>query len=205
MRVSCQADLELNVNQNGEYEMSWNLGVVLRNAGLGCLALVTLFLLLPFEAFSQTAPLEVFGGFSDFGVGDCCQHVSFWGLQGGVSKGVYRNLGAVADFGGQYKKIGSTAFQEYQYMAGPQFSIRRESVTGFAHALVGGTHFHCGASQACPSQTGLAAGAGGGLDFNLSSSMSIRMPQVDWVATQFDRQWRKNNIRLGFGVVYKLR
>jgi hypothetical protein len=51
-------------------------------------------------------------------------------------------------------------------------------------------------------------GFGGGVDINTSEKLAIRIVQFDWLLVKEDggtggSSWQKNNLRFGFGVVYK--
>src|ERR1051326_1069193 len=84
---------------------------------IGKLAFIILF----FSAglYAQKIPsTEIYGGFSDFRLKDCCQHVSLWGWQAGASTHIYRNLAAAADFAPPYKTIGNYTYKQYEFLFG---------------------------------------------------------------------------------------
>ena len=169
---------------------------------IGKLAFIILF----FSAglYAQKIPsTEIYGGFSDFRLKDCCQHVSLWGWQAGASTHIYRNLAAAADFATQYKTIGNYTYKQYQFLVGSQINVRREGFTGFTHVLFGAMHYDCGGSPACLSHTGPMLGIGGGLDIHVSSRLALRFPQIDWLPTA-EGKWHDDNIRIALGLVYKM-
>jgi hypothetical protein len=45
---------------------------------------------------------------------------------------------------------------------------------------------------------------GGGVDVNAGKNMAIRIVQVDWALFKADSTWEKDNVRFGFGVVFKM-
>ena len=166
--------------------------------------LAFVILLFPAGVYAQKIPpTEIYGGFSDFRLKDCCQHVSLWGWQAGASSYIHKNLAATADFGTQYKTVRGSTYKQYEFLFGPQVNIRRERFTGFGHVLFGAMHYNCGGSPACLSHTGPMLGIGGGLDVPASSRFALRLPQIDWLPTA-EGKWHNNNIRVAIGVVYKM-
>ena len=152
----------------------------------------------------KTPSTEIYGGFSDFRLKDCCQHVSLWGWQAGASARIYGSVAAAADFATQYKTIGNYTYTQYQFLFGPQINIvRREGFTGFTHVLFGAMHYECGGSPACLPHTGAMVGIGGGVDIAVTSRIALRLPQIDWLPTA-EGKWHDDNIRIALGVVYKM-
>jgi outer membrane immunogenic protein len=94
------------------------------------------------------------------------------------------------------------------YMAGPRVSFREtHRIAPFAQALFGGAH-SSGLLTPSPT-TGLsgtanafAFSAGGGVDFKLSRTFSIRAIQADYFYTRFDNggNQHQNNLRLSAGL-----
>jgi hypothetical protein len=155
--------------------------------------------------------VEVFGGFSclpantltDFPRDDS------YGFQGSVAVNLNRWFGIVGDVGGQYRTVtdlgpnwpGVTATTSvYEYLVGPRFFLKRNRITLFAHALVGGATGNAGLAGFSDSE--LAVGGGGGLDINLNRRIAIRAIQFDYIGSFVDIL--EDNVRLGFGVVVKL-
>ena len=102
------------------------------------------------------------------------------------------------------------------YTLGPRFSFRRFGrVVPFVHVLAGpghisGTVNHTAIFTPIPtlvpqntseSNTALAVMPGAGIDINVSSRVSIRALEVDYVMTRFYNQ-RQDNGRASFGVVF---
>jgi hypothetical protein len=167
--------------------------------------LAFIILLFPAGLYAQRIPpTDIYAGFSDFRLKDCCQHVSLWGWQAGASTYINGKLAATADFATQYKTIGSYTYKQYQFLFGPQINIvRSEGFTGFGHVLFGAMHYDCGGSPACLSHTGAMVGLGGGIDIHASSRLALRLPQIDWLPTA-EGAWHDDNIRISLGVVFKM-
>jgi len=203
-RVPAGGRLAANNNEEERSHMSWIFRNTSRKVAQGILA--SLILLGPVNLFAQRQflPNEVFVGFSDLSLSSCCQRVSFWGWQAGAGGEIYKNIGLKADFGGQYKKLGDFGLKEHQFLLGPELRSHRETVNGFGHVLFGGVHVSCGDAPGCISQTGFSMGVGGGVDVNVAPRIALRFPQFDWIPSKFDGQWSKSNVRLGFGIVYKI-
>jgi hypothetical protein len=155
--------------------------------------------------------VEVFGGFSylpanvttDFPRDDS------YGFQGSITVNLNKWFGVVGDFGGQFGTAtdlgpnwpGVTAETSvYEFLVGPRFSLRKDKLTVFAHALVGGAKGNAGLPGFSDSE--LAVGGGGGLDFALNRRIAIRAIQFDWIGSFVDIL--EDNFRLGFGVVVKI-
>src|SRR5689334_3961436 len=90
------------------------------------------------SAFAQNAAkAEVFGGFSalTFKPSGATERTTPLGWQAGAEIKVWKFLGAVGDFGGQYKKPeGSTArFYFYEYLGGVRGHWRMSSLDAFGH------------------------------------------------------------------------
>ena len=159
---------------------------------------VILFLVFVFVSVSAWAQdefpkAEVFGGFSVLSLdgGDRYNPVGF---QASVAGNFHKNIGIVGDFGGQYKDGGHA----YEYMGGPRFTARREKVNIFAHALFGGITIGNGNSESA-----FAMGFGGGVDVKVHERFAIRAIQFDWIPVTDEGRWYTDQIRFGFGIVFK--
>jgi hypothetical protein len=179
----------------------------MRRLILGTIGL--LLISIPGWAQESYPKAEVFGGFSISSIGTSSTDPltgattsirdSFYGWQASVNGNLQRHIGIVGDFGGQYKSIAGVPISNYQYMFGPQISMRQEKVTPFVHALVGINRTSAlGASSA-----NLGLGIGGGLDLNISDRLALRVPQFDWTPIHAGGVWTNNVIRIGIGLVIK--
>ena len=158
-------------------------------------------------AAQENPRLEVFGGYSYV-------HVSISGaspsvtanLNGGSASGSFNLnnwLGVVADFGGYHSSSGVVNGNVYSYMFGPKISMRRGRITPFAHALFGGAHATSGGGAA--SQNAFATALGGGLDWNATEHLGVRVVQAEYFLTKFNDTLnnRQNNVRVSGGVVFR--
>jgi hypothetical protein len=164
----------------------------------------------PILAQDSHPRVEIFGGFSYLPAGRAdFPRKDSYGFQTSLCGNVNRWLGAVADFGGQYRKVsdlgpgypGVTANTSvYEYMAGPRFALRRERFTFFSHALVGRAAGRSGLAGFSDSQFAFAGG--GGLDIDLGGRLALRVLQLDYIGSFTDIL--EDNARLAFGVVIRL-
>jgi hypothetical protein len=134
------------------------------------------------------------------------------GVQLNFGYNVARNLRLVADFGAQSHQTdifwtnGKQArANDYQLLFGPELAIRNSpKVTPFVHGLVGVAFRHyavpngdwicSGYPSYCyqdhfdlAQETGFASGVGGGLDWHIRPSISVRMVQFDWIRSRLSR------------------
>lgn len=137
-------------------------------------------------------------------------------LQGGeasLSYKVRRWITAVADFG--LAATGSCNSNivgiqihgtQTSYLFGPRVTpLHWKRVTPFAHVLAGFSHAQTGLYDTTHSQRSFAWTAGGGLDFRLTGSVSLRPIQAEYFQTRFQEMtngWQyQNNVRVSGGFV----
>lgn len=171
----------------------------MRRLILGTIGL--LLISIPGWAQESYPKAEVFGGFSisSIAAGTPSTRTSFYGWQASVNGNLHRRLGIVGDLGGQYKSLAGIGISNYQYLFGPQISMRQEKVTPFVHTLFGVNR----TSALGASSTNLGLGIGGGLDINVSDRLALRVPQFDWTPIRAGGVWTNNVIRIGIGLVFK--
>jgi len=165
-------------------------------------ALVGLVLLMGLPAFAQNEypKAEIFGGFSLLNAEVVwAGRATGYGWQASVAGNFHKNVGIVADFGGQYKKIAGVTGSAYEFGFGPRFSVRGDKATGFVHTLFGAALARGGGY----SETAFGMGFGGGVDVNVTDRVAIRIVQVDWFLSKWDLGWDKKTVRFGFGIVFK--
>ena len=173
-------------------------------------AAMLMFSALPLRA--QDAPkAEVFGGFSLLSVGAPSgfegNRETARGWQASAAYNFHRNVGLVADFGGQYKTLdeegSKVSLRGHEFLFGPRFTARTEHANPFFHVLLGGANGRASANSESLSKTVFAAAIGGGLDVNLSDHVALRLVQFDWIPIRPEGEWFRNVVRVGFGIVFK--
>ena len=135
----------------------------------------------------------------------------FYGFQTDISVNLHDNLGIVGDIGYQTNDLDGQNFMVYEYLVGPQFSMRGDRATVFAHALFGGNRFLSGRSETAIdiggiphfSESAFAMGFGGGVDVNAGDHFAFRAVQIDWIPNKLGGEWSTSEFRLGFGIVFK--
>lgn len=160
---------------------------------------------------SSAEAASLFGGYSKLRLDGANVHgwgLAFtWPLAGSVLMTVEAT--------GQYGLVNGEDLTEHAVMAGPSLAFRRgRRLVPFVHAKVGSVRSRrqvevfgvvigpdgvC--DRSCPSQTGFAAEAGGGLDLRLDDRWAVRLAEVDYRLTgladdEFDR------LRLSTGLVF---
>ena len=169
-----------------------------------------IMLLSAVAAPAQSTPkVEVFGGYSYL-------HTSLSGtgftanLNGGsasVSVNPTSWLGLVGDFGGYHAGVNSFDSgidgELYTYMFGPKTTFRLGRITPFIQTLFGGVHSSAGSAYG--SQNAFAMATGGGLDWNASEHLGVRLVQAEYLLTMLNDNAnnRQNNARISAGVVFR--
>src|SRR5579862_569178 len=153
--------------------------------------------------------VEVFGGYSYL-------QASISGssfrphLNGGSASVTYNPvswIGLVADFGGYHGAEegfgGGINGQIYTYMFGPKTSFRIGRFTPFVQSLFGGAHTSSG--SAFGSESSFAMASGGGIDFNATKHIGVRLVQAEYLLTTLNDTVnnRQNNLRLSACVVFR--
>jgi opacity protein-like surface antigen len=164
--------------------------------------------------------VEVFGGYSylrleDSGIDGLDRDLNGYNVAGAVT--IFKKSIAIkADISGHFGDlaIGPLATDQNQtlFLFGPQFSLRKSSrIQPFAHALFGVARLKIdnNAISGDITDTGFAFALGGGVDVKaLSSRLSLRLLQADYVRTKFDLlgvgdSTNSNNIRVSTGLVFR--
>jgi hypothetical protein len=118
---------------------------------------------------------------------------------------------------------GSVSGNLFTYLFGPQVKFRSQhmevlldALAGAAHSNVYGSAFKtlcqptatgCPGIQSSPSNNGWAMMIGGGIDFPINHTVSIRAAELDYVLTRFgnfftESNANQNNFRYSAGVVF---
>jgi len=187
---------------------------------------IILVLLFPTFLHAQDR-FEAFGGYSYFrasvnetGVQLCpvtqcptrtfTEHPSLNGWEGSLVYKPTKDFGIVADFGGTYGSLparsGSGSMHTNTYLFGPQVSFPAR-VSPFVHVLAGVAHestgggFSGGFAFPANSRNAFAIALGAGIDLKVVSSVSVRLLQVDYLASHFVFSFQ-NQQRISAGVVF---
>jgi opacity protein-like surface antigen len=115
---------------------------------------------------------------------------------------------------------GSVSGNLFTYLFGPQIKFRSPKVQPYVHLLVGGAHSNvygnaftticqptagaCGFSKS-PSGNAFAMTVGGGLDIPITSLVSIRPAEIDYLLTDFNNRFNQsnqNNFRYSGGITF---
>ena len=192
----------------------------------------------PFSAcmLAQDHAMDVFLGYS-FVHASANQGIPSFNADGGIGTfafNINNNLAVEAEFGGYHNgNIGGTQLDTTSatYLFGPRFSYgHNKRLNPYIHVLFGGryaTTSIAATSVLIPvpntgpvsserytaSQTNLAMAAGGGLDFRLSHSVTLRVFQVDYFLTRFEapsvlnpagqmQNRAQNDLRFAIGVAF---
>jgi len=178
-------------------------------------------------------------GYSDVGAEDIADIFDYFGLSGnfemkrflnkgfigsvtynvtdalGIEADVRWHSGDILEGNFEFEGVNVQAkakYSDFAFLAGPRFALRKsESVTPFAHALIGIDRGEMSAeasamgfseSEDVGSDTGFALALGGGLDLNVNRNFAVRLIQADYYLTN---NWdeRMNNFVLAFGVVIR--
>jgi len=190
------------------------------------LLFVAQFVFVGYASAQDHPTFEAFGGYSYVRVNpdNGFPTESYNGGSGSIAFNPISWLGVVADFGG-YHWSGSfdgisSDFTDLSYLFGPKVAWRHGPITPFAQALFGGTRLsgpNCEDDDArvrrqggpeCESvdSTGFAMAIGGGLDWNATKHLGIRLVQAEYVLTDFaafTNGHHLNNFRYSAGVVFR--
>jgi opacity protein-like surface antigen len=184
--------------------------------------LAVMLLIAAIPAYAQdTYPVaEVFGGYSYLSIdtgADVNEDIEDFfsnregvhGIGFSVAGNFSRNFGIVGDFSYNWKKIDlavdNIKVSNTFFLFGPRVYARGKSVTGFAHALVGGVRTKATSDRFGDfgSNTNFAMGFGGGVDVGVTDSIGIRVFQLDYLPVRADGTWF-HNLRAQAGITFKV-
>ena len=166
------------------------------------------------SAQSDTPKAEVFGGYSYLRVnpGSGAPGINANGGSGSFSYNPNAWLGIVGDFGGYHASPFGVSANVISYLFGPKVAFRRGYVTPFVQALFGGARISgtgCADARVRPqascgsaSENAFATALGGGVDWNATPHVGIRLIQAEYVMTRFFSS-TQNNLRVSTGVVFR--
>lgn len=174
-------------------------------------------------ASAQDYPkFDAFGGYSYLHVSEFNTGYNFNGGSGSLAYNFTPMLGVVADFGGYhwsgpFQNEGNLTINVVSYLFGPRVSLRHGKFTPFAQALFGGAHGSFNGSESCTdarvrgqggcpsvstSDNSFSFAVGGGLDWNATTHIGIRLIQAEYLMTQF-LDSTQNNARISTGVTIR--
>jgi hypothetical protein len=124
----------------------------------------------------------------------------WFAVEGDVS-GYYKSFGVNVAVN-EFETASATAkVTDYSYAAGPRINLRPV----FVHVLFGGDHLTGSLSGVSASQDGLAALAGGGVQFKIAGPWGVRA-LADYAYTRHNifggPSFTQNNVRASVGIVY---
>jgi hypothetical protein len=183
--------------------------------------IAALTLALPLISLAQEAPrVEVFGGYSymrleDLGIDGLDRDLNGYNVAGAFTI-FKKSLAIKADVSGHFGDIRVPGISVDQnqtlFLFGPQYSLRKSSrIQPFAHALFGFARvkLESDAISGDLTDNGFAFALGGGVDIKaLSSRLSLRLVQADYVRTKLDflgvgDSNSSNNVRISTGMVIR--
>lgn len=171
--------------------------------------------------------VTAFGGYSYVRVnpGFGAPGENFNGGSGSVAYNFLPWVGAVADVGGYHWSQSGIDATAVSYMFGPKVSMHAGRITPFVQALFGGTHISgsefcedcCDArtrvgatkvhSEGCVgsfsgSDNTFSMTLGGGVDWNATQHLGVRLIQAEYYMTRFGSE-TQNNARISAGVTFR--
>jgi hypothetical protein len=150
----------------------------------------------------DTPTAEVFGGYSWYRAGGSANNVTVPSFNKGWAGQYTYNLnhwaGLAVDVSGHYNGVAHAQ----GLAAGPQFKLRKGPFVPFGEVLLGFQNF---APKNLPSQNATTFMVGGGLDLRITSGLSIRPLEVDFVNSYYSPGKMSNSFngaRVQGGVVF---
>ncbi len=172
------------------------------------------------SAQDEAPKFEAFGGYSYLRVNPGVLGVpgqNFNGGSGSLDYNLTPMFGVVGDFGGYHWSQSGADATAVSYLFGPKVALRHGPITPFAQVLFGGAHgsgafggscisakihrevSYCSASG---SENAFAMALGGGVDWNATDHIGIRLIQAEYLMTRFFSE-TQNNARISTGVVFR--
>src|SRR5271154_3232773 len=168
-------------------------------------------------ASAQDSPkIEAFGGYSYLRANDFNTGENFNGGSGSLAYNFTPMLGVVADFGGYHWSQFGVDATAVTYLFGPKVALRHGPITPFAQALFGGAHIGLSGNECdtarvhregnCEGFSGsdnsFSMAIGGGLDWNATTHIGIRVIQAEYLMTRFGDE-TQNNALISTVVVFR--
>jgi hypothetical protein len=185
--------------------------------------LLGLVLAVSLSAAAQDEPKAVvFGGYSylRFNPGNGAQGVNFNGGVGSLAYNLTNHIGVVGEFAGYHNgnvQGSGVSVNALTYLFGPKISMTSGKITPFAQVLFGGARGSASATvdsvSVSVSENAFAVAAGGGLDYNATRHIGVRLGQIEYLMTRFNNTTvngignggtgTQNNFRYSAGVVFR--
>jgi|HubBroStandDraft_5_1064220.scaffolds.fasta_scaffold41284_2 outer membrane immunogenic protein len=145
---------------------------------------------------------EVFGGYSYVHESDNGQTANFNGGSGSLAYNLTPWFGVVGDIGGYHWSNSGADANVITYLFGPKISYHRGPLTPFGQVLFGGAHV---SGNSAFSENAFAMTVGGGVDWNATPHLGIRLVQAEYLLTKFNDgiNNRQNDARISTGVVFR--
>jgi len=157
------------------------------------------------SAQDDAPKVEVFGGYSYLRAnpGTDFAAENYNGGSGSIAYNFTRVLGVVADFGGYHWSPDGADATVVSYLFGPKVALRHGPITPFAQVLFGGAHLSGSEfDEGSASENAFSLTAGGGVDWNATRHIGIRLIQAEYLMTRFFSN-TQNNARISTGVVFR--
>jgi opacity protein-like surface antigen len=152
------------------------------------------------------ATVEIGGGYQylRFNPADSVDGLNMHGWNTGVQFNPSETLGLVAEFTGTFTNETGVDPGLYTFLFGPRyrFQTANSGLKPFLHALFGAGRLTVQGSFADNSETAFTMALGGGLDYQLSQRLALRVVQLDYLHTRFDPDGQ-NNLRFAAGIVVR--
>jgi len=165
----------------------------------GKFLLSAIALILPMSAAAQVAKpaatdlpdkllrYEVFAGVDYSGANQVKSSSALIGGNGGLSAKLVKWFGATVDFGDYATSATSHGLvkpNQTTFLAGPEFYIPADNLTGFVHVLMGGAH--TGGVTGTP-DVSFAIGGGGGFEYAFNKHLALRV-SGDGIRSSFQQE-----------------
>lgn len=162
---------------------------------------VLVFGLCAIAAAQDLPQAEVFGGWSTMVPGETgAPQDKINGWETGFTLNVNQYAAFAADFSGYYTGDDSPN-NIHSFLLGPQINIRKTGkFVPYFRALFGASHVDN--SDNLTNDNGLTMAVGGGLDYDASKLVSIRMFQLEYITSHFSGDWYPA-ARVSGGIVLK--
>jgi hypothetical protein len=164
---------------------------------------------------ADTAPAfnryEIFAGVDYSGANQVKSSSALIGGNVGVSAKLVKWFGGTADFGDYGVSATSNGLVKptvTTFLAGPEFYIPADSLTGFIHVLFGGAH--TGGVSGITPDVSFAYAVGGGFEYTVAKHLAVRVSGDDIVSSFQDEGTNvgesahaRSNARASAGVAYR--